>query len=218
MLAFLHVNTLFKTIEYRLDTKSNLEINELSSSSMRKKTVPLNSLKVESKQNNSNTLRWLIIALGIAVFSSIVYFSSRIDIVESNLMSLICFSLCVLSSSFIIAKPSKSYIYKDLFSDKKLFELKQEKTLKQNAINYFIRDLNKAIQVANKAEQTNQTTHEKAQRQYNLHNKNIDNLYNSGLINEALYKRVCKSMHDQFFGQDTDAHPLDNVIYLPNSK
>ena len=85
----------------------------------------------------------------------------------------------------------------------------------QNNITHkFITDLNTAIEDAKDFESEHVNLKSNAKLQYEQHNKNVDDLLNSGLIDEVLYKRICKSMKENVFGKPQPQHAINNVVYL----
>ena len=216
MQSFLMVNALFKTIEYKLISPSNIEIAELSASgSKHSRTFSLNSIIVEEGQTTPSYLPWLVLLIGCAAVASVVYFSNSSTLLNNNLMSAVTFLTCVFGAFVLICKPVKSQIYRDSFSNNILFKLNDD-AAKNNATRQFVCDLNSAINEAKELESNRINLKSNAKLKYEIHNKNVDELLNSGLIDEALYNRICNSMHEKVFGKLKlpEHHASNNVIYL----
>ncbi len=214
MKSFLMINTLFKTIEYKLVTPNNLKITELSSSgSQQSKTFSLNSISVEEGQTTPSYLPRLVLSLGCVAIASITFFSKSSPLIYGNLMSAVSFLVCIFGALALMSKPVKSQIYRDSFSNNILFKLSDYEA-RNNATRQFVSDLNSAIDEAKDVESNRINLKSNAKLQYEIHNKNVDELLNSGLIDEALYNRICNSMHEKVFGELPEHHVSNNVIYL----
>lgn len=214
MQSFLMINALFKTIEYKLVTPSNLKITELSTSgSHNSKTFSLNSVNVEEGQTTPLYLPWLILLLGSVAIASIIFFSKNSSFLSNNLMSSVSFLVCVFGALVLICKPVKSKIYRDSFSNNILFKLNDDE-VRNNASRQFITELNSAIIEAKKVESNRINLKSNAKSQYDIHNCNVDALLNSGLIDEVLYDRICNSIQKKVFGKFQEQEVINNVIYL----
>ncbi len=208
------INTLFKTIEYKLLSSSNLELNILTrSGSLNSKTISLNSINVEEGQNTPSFLPWLVLLLGCIVISWITYVSRDSVLIYNNLLSIISFLSCVFGSIALLCKPIKSQKYLDSFSNNVLFEFDQS-LIKNSATRQFINDLNAAIEEAKQFESSSTSLKSNAELQYEIHTDNVNDLLNSGLIDEVLYDRICNTMYEKFYGTFTKNLEVNNVIYL----
>jgi len=209
------INTLFKTNEYRLVDSSKLEITELSMSGERSsKTFSLNSVNIEEGQSTPSSLPWLVFLLGCVSIAALVYFSKESSLIANNLLSAISFLICTFGALSLICKPVKTQIYRDSFSNNMLFKL-DEFSNANNATNTFIQDLNSAIELAKKEDPNLTTVRPNVLLEYERQTKNINDLLNSGLIDENLYNRVCTSMHNKVFGEEPKiVTNSNNVIYL----
>lgn len=216
MQSFLMINTLFKTIEYKLVSPSNLKITELSTSgSQHSKTYSLNSVNIEEGQTTPSYLPWLVLTVGCIAVASVIHFSHSSTLIYNNLMSSVSFLICVFGVLALICKPVKSQVYRDTFSNNILFKLNDYES--RNIITrQFISDLNSAINEAKEVESNRINLKSNAKLQYEIHTKNVDGLLNSGLISEVLYDSICNSMHEKVFGKlELPQHDVrDNVIYL----
>lgn len=212
MNSFLMINSLFKTIEYKLVDSSKLEITELSiSGKASSKTFSLNSLNIEEGQSTSSSLPWLVLFLGSVSIAAVIYFSKESTLISHNLLSAVSFLICAFGALALICKPAKTHIYRDSFSNHLLFELNELSTEK-NTTNLFIKDLNSAI---NSAKDEDNNLRPKVLSEFEKHTNNINELLNSGLIDESLYNRVCESMHNKVFGDENkELTNSNNVIYL----
>lgn len=215
MQSFLMINALFKTIEYKLVSPSNLKITELSAAgSQHSKIFLLNSVNVEEGQTTPSYLPWLVLILGCVAIASVIYFSNISALLYNNLMSAVSFLVCFFCVLALMCKPAKTQIYRDSFSNNVLFKLNDYEA--NNTTRQFVSDLNSAINEVKELESNRINLKSNAKLQYEIHNKNVDELLNSGLIDEALYNRICNSMHENFFGklELQERHISNNVIYL----
>lgn len=214
MQSFLMINSLFKTIEYKLVNLSNLDITELSDSGTQdSKTFTLNSINIEEGQTTPTYLSWLVLSLGVVAIALTVFFSRNSEPLYNNLISTVSFLACTFGALALICKPIKTQIYRDSFSNNILFKLNHYEA-RNNATKQFVNDLNSAIKHAKEIELDQINLKPNAKSLFETHNRNVDNLLNSGLIDEALYDRVCSSMHEKVFGKSPEQHINNNVIYL----
>lgn len=214
MQSFLMINSLFKTIEYKLVTPSSLKITELSSSgSQQSKTYSLNSVNIEEGQTAPSFLPWLILILGAISLASLLFFSKNSEVLSNNIISAASFLTCIFGALAFLCKPTKTLVYRDSFSNNILFQLDDYET-RNNATKQFVTDLNMAIEDSKEIETDRINLKSNEKLQYEIHNKNVDDLFNSGLIDEALYNRICKSMHKNIFGKEETHHAVNNVVYL----
>jgi len=213
MKSYLLINSLFKTAEYKLVNSDCLKITELSLTGSESKKVLLTSIKREDGQSIPSFVSWSILFLGCALVSLAFYFSQYSTILSSNLLNIIFFLLTITAASTLILRPVKTYTYKDTFSNKVLLKISKN-SLINNATKQFVTDLNEAIENT-KAKDFNRINLKKnAKIQYDIQHKNVDDLFNLGLIDEALYNRICNSMHEKVFGTITKQVINNNVIYL----
>lgn len=213
MQAYLLINTIFKTIEYKLVNSDSLKVTELSMYAEKSKKVLLNSINIEHGQSVPSFISWLILFLGCSVTLLVSYFSQYSSLLQNNLMNVIFFLVSITLALTLICRPTKTIKYRDVYSNNVLLKLSQNSMI-NNAQNEFVYDLNEAIEKA-KAEESNKINLKKnVQLQYEVHNKNVDELFNLGLIDEALYNRVCSSMHEKVFGGIKQHVMTNNVIYL----
>ena len=213
MQAHLLINTLFKTAEYKLINSDYLKITELSLFGSKSKKVLLNSIKSEDSQSIPLFVSYLVLVLGFSLISTSIYFSQYSILLSSNLMNIIFFLACITSAMAFICKPVKTLTYRDTYSNSVLLKINKSAMI-NNAIDQFIIDLNAAIERSKKEESNKINLKKNAKIQYDIHNKNVDDLFNLGLIDEALYDRICNSMHEKIFGNVTKQTMSNNVIYL----
>lgn len=213
MKSFLMINTLFKTIEYKLMASGNLEVTEISAlHSHQSKTFSLNSLSVEEDQSTPSSLSRLVLVLACVAIAAAIYFSHSSIFLSDNLLSTISFLICSFGALALISRPVKSQIYRDAFSNKILFKLNHH-SANNNTTMKFINDLNQAINDANETESSDTDLRVNVQLQYETHIQNINDLLNLGLIDEQLHKRIRNSMREKIFGEPKPVIE-DNIIYL----
>ena len=208
------INSLFKTIEYKLLSSNNLELNVLSKSgSLHSKTISLNSINVQEGKTTPSYLPGLVLILGCISIAAIIYVSRGSPIINNNLISIISFLVCIFGSLGIHCTPTKSLKYIDSFSNNVLFEF-NDSSIKNSVTSEFIKNLNSSIDEAKQVETDRSSLTSNSQIQYAIHSENVDVLFNSGLIDEILYNRIRNSMNDRFHGTYSENHLSDNVIYL----
>jgi len=215
MRAFLFINSLFKTTEYKIDSSNNLDISELSPWGLRSRTISLSSLETFESQSKRTYLAWGAPLLGIFTIVTLFLLKNQIALIGENLWNFTAFTLCASGALFLICKPVKSHIYRDMYSNNVLFKLLDDSS-NNSATKTFIRDLNTAILKAKEVELNRINLKPNAKKDYDLHSENVDSLFNSGLIDEALYNRICDSMYENVFGRREDRYTVSNsnVIYL----
>jgi len=193
MQAYLLTKSLFKTSEYKLDNSHCLEITELTASKAQSKKIQLNSINYEESQSLPSFIPWLIFLVGCTLITSMLYLSQYSSTLSNNILNAIAFLSCSTIALAFLTKPIKTIKYRDIYSNSILFEITNDDkgSILQNN---FIDDLKTAIEKA-KTEESNKTNlMPNAKQQYEMHNKNVDDLFNLGLIDEALYNRVCSSI------------------------
>lgn len=213
MQAYLLINTLFKTAEYKLVHSDCLKITELSLFGAKSKKVLLNSVKREDGQSVPSFVPYLVLIFGFITLVSAIYFSQYSTILSNNLMNIIFFFVSVTAALAFICYPSKTIVYTDAYSNSVLLKINKSSMI-NNATDQFVTDLDEAIHNT-KTEESNRINLKKnAKTQFEMHNKNVNDLFNLGLIDEALYNRICSSMQEKVFGKITSRVVNNNVIYL----
>jgi len=213
MQSYLLINSLFKTAEYKLVNSDCLKITELSLSSSDSKKVLLNNIKCEDTQSIPSFISWLILITGCILVATTLYFSQSSTLLSNNLLNVIFFLLTITVAATLISRPVKTYTYKDTSSNKVILKISKS-ALINNATKEFVSDLNTAIENT-KVEEFNRINLKKnAKIQYETQHKNVDDLFNLGLIDEALYNHICNSMHEKVFGTINKQVTSNNVIYL----
>lgn len=213
MSSHLLINSLFKTVEYKLQHSDSLAITELSVSGANTKSVLLSKLDYEEGQTLPTFVSWLTLLLGFGTIGVAVYLSQSIPLLQDNLMNVVFFLGSVFCVLALILKPVKTQTYRDMHSKEVLFKLNNDRRI-NTATHTFIKDLNTAIEEAKELESNKINLKKNAQSQYELQHKNVDDLFNLGLIDEVLYKNICNSIHQKLFGTFNKHTTDDNVIYL----
>jgi len=210
MQAYLLTRSYLKTIEYKLNNSDSLEVNELSITGSQNKYFQLSNLIIKQGQSIPSFVSWIILTLGISLIVTSIYLSQSYAFMQSNLMNIVFFLASVTGALAFICKPVKLTKYLDLYSNRVVFELKStnEKTTAT-----FITDLNLAIKYA-KEKENRINLKSSAKYEYEHQHKNVDDLFNLGLIDEVLYNRICNTLQEKFFGTVTKHVNNDNVIYL----
>lgn len=208
------INTLFKTVEYKLLSSGYLKLNVLTKSgSHHSKKISLNSITIKEGQTTPTFLSWLVILLGCITTAFILYASNNSALIHNNILSIISFVVCVFGATALLCKPIKSKRYHDSFSNSILFEF-DESSVKNSATSQFISQLNSAIEEAKKVESHPINLKPNPELQYEIHTEYVNSLLNMGFIDEALYDRICNNMHEKFYGVFTKNQISNNVIYL----
>ena len=214
MQSYLLINSLFKTIEYKLVTPNSLKITELfNSGSSRSSTFSLNTINKTEGYSRPSYLSWGLFLVAISSIVSVILFKSDSAFIDSNLIYIIFLFSSILGTFAYLCKPMKSTIYKDSFSNRTIFQLSEDK-IKHNATKQFLTDLNAAIDETKAIDIERKSLTTSAINQYETHNKNVEDLFNSGLIDEVLYNRICNSIHEKIFGKNQPQESINNVIYL----
>jgi len=210
MQAYLLTRSYLKTIEYKLNNSDSLEVNELSITGSQNKYFQLSNLIIKQGQSIPSFVSWIILTLGISLIFTSIYLGQSYAFMQSNLMNIVFFLASVTGALAFICKPVKLTKYLDLYSNRVVFELKStnEKTTAT-----FITDLNLAIKYA-KEKENRINLKSSAKYEYEHQHKNVDDLFNLGLIDEVLYNRICNTLQEKFFGTVTKHVNNDNVIYL----
>ncbi len=213
MQSYLLINSLFKTAEYKLVNSDCLKITELSLTKSDAKKVLLSRIKREEGQSIPSYVSWLILSLGCSLIASIIYFSLFSTLISDNLLNIIFFLSTITIASMLITRPVKTYIYKDTDSNNVLLKISKS-ALINNATKQFVEDLDQAIENTQADSFSRINLKKNAKIEYEKQHKNVDDLFNLGLIDEALYNRICNSMHEKVFGTITKQVMDNNVIYL----
>lgn len=207
-------NSFFKTIEYTIKNSDTLELSELSmSGKTRSNSILLNNISDSESQSIPPFVSWMVLFIGCVLVASVIYLSQTSSIVHSNLLNIIFFLASITCAFAFITKPEKIQVYRDSHSNQILFKLKNDSHTKLTNQKFII-ELNTAIRDAKDIESNKINLKTNVKLQYDIHNKNVDDLFNLGFIDEALYNRICRSMHDKVFGKVNRTKASDNVIYL----
>lgn len=213
MQAHLLINTLFKTAEYKLVNSDCLKITELSLYNARSKKVLLNSIKYEDGQSLPSFLSYLVLFIGFSLIAATFYFGQQSTLLNNNLLNITFFLSCITGALAFILKPAKTYTYRDTYSNNILLRINKSAMI-NNATDSFVTALNEAIEKTQADETKRINLNKNAAIQYDIHNKNVDEMFNLGLIDEVLYNRICTSMHEKVFGKVTHQSMGSNIIYL----
>lgn len=213
MQAYLLINTLFKTAEYKLVNSDYLKITELSLYNAESNKVMLDNIRCEDGQSLPSSLSYLTLFVGFLLIATTLYYSQYSTILSNNLLNIIFFLSCISGAMAFMLKPAKTYTYRDTYSNKILLRINKSAML-NNATDSFVTELNAAIQRTEEETTKRINLKKNTEIQYEIHNKNVDEMFNLGLIDEALYNRICNSMREKVFGTISNQTNDNNVIYL----
>ena len=213
MRSTLITNGFFKTTEYKLVSSTKIEITEISNDRVETKSYMMKDLELTEVKFKHNFLSNAVLFFACALIFSTIFFSQSNSLIQSNLLNLIFFFCCVFGALWFLCRPTDCHICLDKVSKKSLFQI-QKKSADIFSINLFIEELTTAIETAKNTESSLINLKSKARLEYEQHNKNVDDLMNSGMIDEALYKRICSTMHENVFGRINHQYNDDKVIFL----
>lgn len=212
---FLYINTLFKTIEYKIDLNNYLHISELSlSGNNKKRKISLDTITSTTTNTESKKLTWLLLTLLSTTIITALYLTLKDDF-SANIASTLFILSGFLLAFFIAKNPTGKFIYTDSFSNKHLFTLRKNH---ETEIDEFVTLLNKNINnVHNDAVLSKKHRIDYSKEQRVINNTHLDALFNSGVLDEVTYKRISKNIN-KFNIENKDLRPLADVIYLSSNR
>ena len=240
-LESLEYDSLFSKQEFKIDSKSNLHITELSAIRRRNDVVPLDLINPQPISKKSLNKSLMLLALASALVSS-AFFASAIFMGQ---LWAVAFAIIfwVFGMGTLIASYKNSttvYQYNFVNSETVLFSLSEPSSQDQQ-VELFIKALDKRICHINEKSELSETRfndeglkqldvigeeeiyRQEKQSQYIKH---LDFLFNHGIVDEDLYKRLnikinkkiddsenrfMTTKSDHFEDQDSPT----NVIYFP---
>ena len=213
--AFLYVNDLFKTIEYKLESNNILYINELSVFGYSNKKIILDTDTIKPVKIKKHTTSLNILGLILSNLIVIAAFLTYLDVTKHslNLISLSVVSLILVTVMYLYKrnmKPTESYDYVDPFTNNYLFSIKSNHYNK-DTIEDFVFGLNDSI---NNSEQENNFKDSSRENLITLgSNTHCENLAELDETNgNVVYKiNYLDEIH-------LDSRPKAEVIYLFQSK
>lgn len=216
MQAYLLIKSLFTTVECKLLDRHNLQVTRLSLSGSDLQKISVNRIKKEVGQTLPNYASVCVAIIGSLIMLACIVASQYSALLHNNLLSLLSFGLCITAASVYLCRPVNTIKYRDIYSDQVLFTITQQHTLETSTglQTEFINSLDQAIETAQAEEANRINLKNSLKQQLETHNKNVDDLFNLGLIDEALYKRICNSMHEKVFGKPHKHTLNNNVVYL----
>ncbi len=224
LLDTLYYNTLLSSQVFKIDSKDNLQIVELSPLKNRNETIPLDLIdsepKVSNKFDNQLVAFSLISALAACGFLFSAIYTSQLWAIPFSILFLLT-SLTTAYASY--RKKTTTYSYQFMDTNTRLFSL-HESFSANKQVEMFVHALNERINKAHNeqddlsvesdlqhSEDDGSISDEAKQSQFTKH---LDFLYNHGVVNDALYKRIDRKINEKVFGfkiEETET----NVINFP---
>lgn len=220
LLDTLHYNTLLSNQVFKIDSTNNLHIVELTPLRNRRETIPLDLIDasplIKKKLDSHLLLLTLVSTLASIIFFAFAFYGYQ---AWASAFGLI-FLLTSFSTLFYGYKHRAiSYTYQFANTNTPLFTLRECHS-ENEQVKMFVTALNKRIVSVNENVDLDAVSY------FDDHNtnesksseciKHLDFLYNHGFVNNALYQRIDRKIHHEFFGKDdTLKAPTENVIYFP---
>ena len=243
-LESLRYQSLFSNQEFKIDSNNNLHITELSPLKQRDEVVPLDLINPQliSKSRLNNQL--LLLALASALTSS-TFFAAAIFMGQlwgfAFAMVFLVFSIGTLIASY--KNSTTSYQYRFANTETLLFSLSKPST-QDHQFELFVNALNKRIISANEKSESNEISKTELnykgitpfdnsveteiymQGKQSQYMKHLDFLFNHGIVDEVLYKRLNKKIdkkiddsENRFITEESDLFDdktvPNNVIRFP---
>jgi hypothetical protein len=235
-LESLRYDSLFSNQEFKIDSENNLHITELSTLKRRNEIIPIDLINPEpiskKRLKKSLLLLGLASALVSSIFFAVAIFMSQLWTISFAIVFMI-FGMGTLIASY---KNSTSvYQYKFINTETILFSLSEPSSQGQQ-VGFFIKALNNRISRLNGKSELSETGfndeglkqlgvideeevyRQEKQSQYIRH---LDFLFNHGIVDEVLYKRLNKKINkkiddseNRFMTAEPDS--FENQI-LPNN-
>jgi hypothetical protein len=117
---------------------------------------------------------------------------------------------------FLTIKSNAKHKYVDTFTNKYLFSLKKSQLNHSDTVD-FIKQLDERIENSKNDNATYKNILDHASKQILLNNTYLDSLYNAGMVDEFMYKRISDNINQEA-SVENDFRHLADVIYLSSSK
>jgi len=212
----LHYNTLLSSQVFKIDSKNNLHIVELTPRRNKNETIPLDLIDASPLIKKKLDTHMLLLAIVSTVVSIIffVYAFFGHQTWASAFGTL--FLLSSLSSLFYASKNrTVSYTYQFAHTNAPLFTLR-ECFSKNGQVKIFVNALNNRIVNIDEKADLDAVSYFENESKSSECIKHLDFLYNHGFVNDALYQRIDRKIQHEFFGKDDAVKaPSENIVYFP---
>lgn len=220
LLDSLYYNSLLSSRLLKIDTNDNLQIVELSPLKNRNEVIPLDLIDAKPRITNKPDSQLMLFGIVSALASALFFISS---IYANQPWSMAFAALFLLSSIGAIFTAFKKfttvYIYQFANTNTPLFTLR-ESFSENEQIKTFTDTLNERItnlseeSIEESTDNNSNKSTDKNDDKHSQYANHLDFLYNHGVINDVLYKRINRKINEKIFGID-DLEPLGNIIHFP---